>query len=157
RRRMRVPPRWGLGVALALLGAGRAAADPAPSPVPLPWQEPGPPSRLFLQQPFRAPEPEPTGMSVRLVSANVFFSSPPPASTQVAFDEESLTLVLTGTVAIGERLGLNLSVPVVLQYGGWLDPILNAVEGVFNPDSPRHQVPLYRTEVRIATPTGGLL
>ena len=157
-RRMHLPPRWGLCVAVALLCTGASAADPEPSPGPLPWQEPGPSSRLFLQQPFRAPEPEPSGLGVRLVSANIFFASPPAmGTTQVQFDEETLTLVLTGTLAVGERLGFQLTLPIVLQYGGWLDPIINAVEGVFNPDSARRQAPLYRTIARIETPSGGLL
>jgi hypothetical protein len=48
-------------------------------------------------------------------------------------------------------------VPVVLQYGGWLDPVLNAVEGVFSPNSLRRQTPLYLTDVRITTAAGGTL
>ena len=152
---MPVPPRWGPFAAVALLCGGASAADFNPSLRPIPWQEPSPPSRLFLQQPFLAPEPEPSGLDVRLVSANIFIHSTPPGGTQVEFDEETLTLLLTGNLAIGDRLGLNLTVPVVLQYGGWLDPILNAVEGVFHPNSARRQAPLYQTEAHIATASGG--
>ena len=151
---MLVPPRWGLFAAVALLSTGASAADSTPTLRPIPWQEPSPPSRLFLQQPFQAPEPEPSGLDVGLVSANIFIHSTPVGGTQVVFDEETLTLLLTGNLAIGDRLGLHMTVPVVLQYGGWLDPILNAVEGVFHPDSARRQAPLYQTEAHIVTVSG---
>jgi hypothetical protein len=134
-----------------------AAAEPDPLLRPLPWQEPSLPSRLFLQLPLVAPEPEADSLWVRLVAANLFFSSSAPGGTQVQVDEETLTLLLTGSLVLVERVGLNLTVPVVLQYGGWLDPVLNAVEGVFHPDSARRRAPVGRTEVRITTASGGTL
>ena len=146
-----VPPRWGRCVAVALLCAGASAAEPEPSPGPLPWQEPSPPSRLFLQQPFQAPEPEPSGLGrppglgqhlLRLLRRR--------AGTQVQFDEETLTLFLTGTLAVGERLGLNahgarrpavrrLARPDPQRGGGRVQPELPATPGAAVPDRRPHR------------------
>ncbi|HET9157564.1 MAG TPA: hypothetical protein VFN91_12915, partial [Myxococcaceae bacterium] len=143
-----------IGLFAALFGATVAAA---PIPLrPIPWQEPAPLGRLFLQQPFEAPQPE-SGLSVQAVSANLFMKGGRPGGFDYTVDEEIASLSFTGEVAFGERVGLSLTVPVVIQYGGWLDPVVDGVEKLFHARSARRGSTDFQTVARFATANGRVL
>jgi len=142
------------GILAALFGATVAAA---PIPLrPIPWQEPAPLGRLFLQQPFEAPQPE-SGLSVQALSANLFMKGGRPGGFEYTVDEEIASLSFTGHVVLGERVGLSLTVPVVIQYGGWLDPVVDGVEKLVHARSARRGSTDFQTVARFATANGRVL
>jgi hypothetical protein len=142
------------GVCAALLGATLAAA---PIPLrPIPWQEPAPLGRLFLQQPFESPTPE-SELSVQALSANLFMKGGRPRGFDYSVDEEIASLSFTGQVVLGERVGLSLTVPVVIQYGGWLDPIVDGVEKLFQSRAARRSSAEFQTVARFSTANGRVL
>jgi len=143
-----------IGAFAALFGVTLTAA---PIPLrPIPWQEPAPLGRLFLQQPFEAPEPEP-GLSLQVLSANILLKGGRAGGFQYNVDEETASFSFTGQLVLGERLGLSLTVPLVVQYGGWLDPVIDGVEKVLNARSARRGTTDFQTVVRFATPDGRVL
>jgi len=142
------------GLSAALFGATLAAS---PIPLrPIPWQEPAPLGRLFLQQPFEAPEPE-TSLSVQVLSANLLMRGGRPGGFEYNVDEEIASVSFTGEVVLGDRLGLSLAVPVVVQYGGWLDPIIDGVEKLVGARSARRGTTSFQTVARFATADGRVL
>jgi hypothetical protein len=144
-----------VGVCAALLGM---IATAAPIPLrPIPWQEPGLLGRLFLQQPFESPKPEDPGLSVQFLSANLFLKGGRAGGVEYTVDEEIASLAFTGYLFLGERLGLSLTVPVVIQYGGWLDPVVDGVEKLVGGRSARRGAVPFRTFARFRTPEGRTL
>ena len=90
-----------IGAFAALFGVTLTAA---PIPLrPIPWQEPAPLGRLFLQQPFEAPEPEP-GLSLQVLSANILLKGGRTGGFQYSVDEETASFFFTGQLVLGERL-----------------------------------------------------
>ena len=143
-----------LGACAALFGVTLSAA---PIPLsPIPWQEPAPLGRLFLQQPFEAPEPEP-GLSLQVLSANILLKGGRTGGFQYSVDEETASFFFTGQLVLGERLGLSLTVPLVVQYGGWLDPVIDGVEKLLNARSVRRGTTDFQTVVRFKTADGRIL
>jgi len=143
-----------IGIGAALLGATVAAA---PIPLrPIPWQEPAPLGRLFLQQPFEAPQPE-SGLSVQALSANLFMKGGRPGGFEYTVDEEIASLSFTGQVVLADRVGLSLSVPVIIQYGGWLDPIVDGVEKLVHARHARRGDKPFQTVARFSTAGGRVL
>lgn len=138
---------------------GLFLATVAATPIPLrpiPWQEPAPLGRLFLQQPFEAPEPE-SGLSVQFLSANLFMKGGRPRGFEYTVDEEIGSLSFTGQVVLGERLGLSLTLPVIVQYGGWLDPVIDGFEKLFNARAARRGSIPFQTFARFSTANGRVL
>jgi len=111
---------------------------------------------LFLQQPFEAPEPE-TSLSVQVLSANLLMRGGRPGGFEYNVDEEIASVSFTGEVVLGDRLGLSLAVPVVVQYGGWLDPIIDGVEKLVGARSARRGTTSFQTVARFATADGRVL
>ncbi|HET6982018.1 MAG TPA: hypothetical protein VFI53_07750, partial [Myxococcaceae bacterium] len=72
-------------------------------------------------------------------------------------DEEIATFSLTGQITLGTRVGLSLTAPVVLQYGGWLDPVIDGVEKLLHARSARRGATSFQTVVRFATADGRVL
>lgn len=143
-----------IGVCAALFGVTAAAA---PIPLkPIPWQEPAPLGRLFLQQPFEAPEPE-AGLSVQVLSANLLMKGGRAGGFDYSVDEEIASFSVTGQLVLWERVGLSLTVPLVVQYGGWLDPVIDGVEKVFHANSARRGTTSFQTVARFATAGGRVL
>jgi Protein of unknown function (DUF3187) len=143
-----------LAVCAALFGASVAAA---PIPLrPIPWQEPAPLGRLFLQQPFEAPEPE-AGLSFQVQSANLLMRGGRTGGFDYNVDEEIASFSLTGQLVLGERVGLSLTVPLIVQYGGWLDPVIDGVEKLLHAHSARGGTTSFQTVVRFATADGRVL
>jgi uncharacterized protein DUF3187 len=142
----------GIGICAALLGTMVTAA---PIPLrPIPWQEPALLDRLFLQQPFEAPQPDGSGLSVQVLSANIFLKGGRPGGLQYSIDEEIASFAFTGQLAVGERLGLSFTAPLVVQYGGWLDPFVDGVERLLHASSARRGAVSYQTVVRFDLPGG---
>ena len=133
-----------------------ATAEPTPLR-PIPWRNPAPLDRLFLQQPFEAPEPEGSGVSVQFLSANMFLQGGRRGGFQYDIDEEIATFSFTGQLRIGERWGLSVMVPLVLQYGGWLDPVIDGVEKLLHARSARRGSTPFQTIARFGTPGGPVL
>ncbi len=138
----------------ALFGATLAAG---PIPLrPIPWQEPAPLGRLFLQQTFEAPQPE-TSLSVQVLSANLLLKGGRAGGFEYNVDEEIASVSVTGQLVLGDRVGLSLTVPVVVQYGGWLDPVVDGVEKMLHARSARRGTTSFQTAVRFATADGRVL
>ena len=112
--------------------------------------------RLFLQQPFEAPEPE-TGLSLQVSSANLLMRGGRAGGFEYNVDEEIATFSLTGQITLGTRVGLSLTAPMVLQYGGWLDPVIDGVEKLLHARSARRGTTSFQTLVRFATADGRVL
>lgn len=143
-----------IGLGIAVFGASLAAA---PIPLrPIPWQEPAPLGRLFLQQPFEAPEPE-TELSLQVLSANLLMRGGRSGGFEYNVDEEIASFSVRGQLALGERAGLSLTVPLIVQYGGWLDPIIDGVEKLVQARSARRGTTSFQTVVRFATADGRVL
>ncbi len=158
---MRTPyRRTVLTVLVICLGGHPAAAEEQTCRVasPLPWQDPAPPDRLFLQQPFEAPEvigPNVVELSARLLYANIILVGNVPGQVSYTFDEETGTLLLGVRQGLGERLEFGLTLPVVLQYGGVLDSAIELVEQVLGQENPtRFQRPKNLTVFQITLPDG---
>jgi len=125
---------------LAPAGAGSRARAAEP-PAPLPFQEPGGLQRLFLQFPFEAPSVVAAGAlqgEVRLLYSNTIVANAGPAAS-IEIDLE--TAQLTGFLRYGLARGLELevAVPVTVDYGGFLDGVIQSVEGLFHAVNPARQ------------------
>jgi hypothetical protein len=143
----------GISVSAALLGAMAATTAPIPL-TPIPWQEPAPLSRLFLQQPFQAPQLEGSSVSVQVLSANIFLKGGRAGGFQYTVDEEIASFAFTGQLVLAERLGLSLTVPLVVQYGGWMDPLIDGVEHLLGANSARRGADRFQTVARFSTASG---
>jgi hypothetical protein len=102
----------------------------APAPEPLGWQEPGALSRLFLQVPLEAPAVLPAGRwggDLRLLYASQLLLGDT-AALHLDVDLESAQLM--GRVRVGLPGGVEarLTVPVLLDWGGFLDRPIEWVE-----------------------------
>ncbi|HUM10016.1 MAG TPA: DUF3187 family protein [Myxococcaceae bacterium] len=146
----------GIGVYAAALFGTMVAATPIPLQ-PIPWRDPAPLGRLFLQQPFEAPRPEDSGLSVQILSANLLMKGGRAGGFEYTVDEEIASFSLTGQLVLAKRWGLSVSVPLVLQYGGWLDPVIDGVEKLLGASSARRGTTSFQTVVRFATPGGPVL
>ncbi len=142
------------------LARGAASADEQTCKVasPIPWQDPAPPDRLFLQQPFEAPEvvgPSVLELSARLLYANIILIGNVPGQVSYTFDEETGTLLLGARYGLGDRLDLSATLPVVLQYGGFLDSPIEFVEKLVGQQNPtRFQRSRNLTVFQITLPDG---
>ena len=139
------PPRR---VALVALGAWISAAPVGASdprrgepalPPPLAWQEPAPLARLFLQLPFEAPEvlaERALEVGVRLLYSNSLLSA---RSDELTLDVHVETAQPTAWLRYGLASGIEvqLSVPFVVDYGGFLDRPIEEVEGWFAFSNPQ--------------------
>jgi len=152
--------RVALSVLVICLGGFRVLAEEQTCKVasPLPWQDPAPPDRLFLQQPFEAPEvvgPTVLELSARLLYANVILTGNVPGRVSYTFDEETGTLLLGLRQGLGDRFEFGLTLPVVLQYGGFLDSPIEFVETLLGQQNPtRFQRPRNLTVFQITGPDG---
>jgi hypothetical protein len=108
-------------------------------PPPLGWREPSPVARLFLQLPFEAPEPIPTGhlqAGLQLLYSNSIMVGRTPGLTLVT-DVETAQTTLLAAAGLGGGLEVSVALPVVADWGGLLDRPIEAVErgfGASNPD-----------------------
>jgi len=159
--RMREPAcRVALTVLAICLGGHPAVAEEQACKVasPIPWQDPAPPDRLFLQQPFEAPEvvgPKVLELSARLLYANIILVGNVPGRVSYTFDEETGTLLLGARQGLGDRFEFSLTLPVVLQYGGFLDSPIEFVEKLVGLQNPtRLARPRNLTVFQITLPDG---
>jgi hypothetical protein len=145
---------------IASLGGGFALADDQSPAVaaPLPWIDPAPPGRLFLQQPFERPEvlkASELELSARLLYANIILVRTVPEKVSYTFDEETGTLVLGARYGLGDLFEVGAAIPVVLQYGGFLDGPIEFVEKVLGQQNPtRFERPRNLTVFQITLPNG---
>lgn len=128
---------------------------------PIPWQDPAPPDRLFLQQPFEAPEvigPSVLELSARLLYANIILVGNGPGQENFTFDEETGTLLLGIHHGLGDRFEVGATLPVVLQYGGFLDSAIEFGERLLGlQNATRFQRPRNQTVFKITAPDGRTL
>lgn len=135
------------GLSRVVLAAALAAVRPAAAleagglPPPLPWQEPAPLARLFLQLPFESPEVAPPGsleLDARLLYSNSLLSGHDDQLTlEVDVETAQPTLGLRFGVAPGVEV--QLAVPFVADYGGFLDQPIEVVEGWFGAENPQRR------------------
>ncbi len=118
--------------------AGRAAE---PLPPPIPWREPSPAARLFLQLPFESPQVLPAGTFAAglqlLYSNSVLLGSDGALLLDVHVETAQPTVVLRR--GLGHRIEAQVSVPFVVDYGGFLDRPIEVVEGWFGFTNPQRQ------------------
>jgi len=132
------PARVAIALAALVLALGTGASEP---PAPLPFQEPGGLQRLFLQFPFEAPSVAAPGAfegEVRLLYSNtILLASGPAASVDVDLETAQFTGFLR--VGIATNVEVQVAVPFTVDYGGFLDPVIEAVEGLFHAANPARQ------------------
>ncbi|HEY6104866.1 MAG TPA: DUF3187 family protein, partial [Anaeromyxobacteraceae bacterium] len=107
--------------------AGGGEVEAAP---PLPWREPAPPARMFLQLAFEGPavvEPGTLRAEAQLSYANSILVA---ASPTLALDVDLESAGLTGLFRYGLWRGVEaqLGLPVMADYGGFLDGPIEAFE-----------------------------
>jgi len=147
-RRSRLEPRDGRDgagnarIAGAILGACACLFPPSARagdiPPPFSWEEAGGLQRLFLQLPFEAPSvaaPRTFEGEVRLIYSNTILVE---AGPRAAIDVDLESAFVTGFLRYGIAPGLEveLALPMTLDYGGFLDGPIEAVEGLFNAANP---------------------
>jgi hypothetical protein len=125
-----------LGVSLCAPGLGRAV-----EPAPLPWRESTPTARMFLQLPFEAPAvvgERDFAADLRLCYSNSILAG---ATSALAVDVDSESAAFTALLRYGFAPGFEaqLAVPVFLDYGGFLDGSIDAVERFFGSSSMPHR------------------
>jgi hypothetical protein len=159
--RTRTPhARYAAATLVISLLAYPAAGDEQTWPVasPIPWQDPAPPDRLFLQQPFEAPEvigPSVLELSARLLYANIILVGSGPGRESYTFDEETGTLLLGFRHGLGDRFEVGALLPVVLQYGGFLDSPIEFGERLLGlQNATRLERPRDMTVFQITGPDG---
>jgi hypothetical protein len=107
-------------------------------PAPLGWQEPGALSRLFLQVPLEEPAALPAGQwggGLRLLYASQLLLGDT-AALHLDVDLESAHLVGTVRAGLGAGAEVRLVVPLLHDWGGFLDRPIEWVErnlGATNP------------------------
>lgn len=128
-------PGWvlAIGALSAALLALPAAGQDAPPPRLVPWQEPSPFARPFLQLPFDDPVPLRAGrteIGLRTLYSNSLMRGRSRAlSVDVSLEEAAPALFVRRGFEPG--LELQLAVPGVVDYAGFLWRPIKAVESVF--------------------------
>ena len=97
-------------------------------------------------------------LSARLLYANIILLGTVPGKVRYTFDEETAELVLGIRYGLGERLDVFAGLPVILQYGGFLDAPIKFFEDLFGAPYPgRAGRPNNLTVFQITGPTGETL
>lgn len=105
---------------------------------PLPFQEPSPVPRLFLQPAMDAPEGLAAGRvsgTLRLLYSNSILEGASRRHT-LDIDMEEAHLLAELRWAPTDRVELRLALPVMLDWGGFLDAPIDAVERLANVSNP---------------------
>lgn len=134
------------------------AADTGGVPVaPVPWREPAPLARLFLQLPFEAAEvlaPGALAVGFELLYSNSLLLAQN-ANFALDVDGETAQATLRLRYGLGHRLEAELGIPVVVDYGGFLDRPIEIVEGWFHAENPqRKSVPRNARRFHLTRPDG---
>jgi hypothetical protein len=127
---------WSILIYAAEPGSEKALVAP-----PMPWQESAPPARMFLQLPFEMPEPvEERNLQseVRLLYSNSILVGSTPALA-VDVDIESAEILSLFRYGFAAGFELQLAVPVIVDYGGFLDGPIEGVEGLFGASAMAHR------------------
>jgi hypothetical protein len=125
-----------LALALSVCPARAWAARPLAEPIP--WQDPAALAVPFLQLPFESPVPlDPGRMKLELqtlYAANIFRARSSQLSVDIDVETARPTLLLHYGLPRGVEL--ELAVPGVFDYEGFLDGTIKSVEGLFNTMNP---------------------
>ena len=151
------------GTAAALviaLGLGVCAPGPsrAIEPAPLPWRETTPTARMYLQLPFEAPAVVGEGAlaaDFRLCYSNSILVGATP-TLAIDVDAESAAFVALLRYGFAPGFEAQLAVPVFVDYGGFLDGSIDAVERFVGAGSMPHRRdrPNNLARFRITRPDG---
>lgn len=113
--------------------AGQTTPGPSAPARLMPWQDPAPFARPFLQLPFDAPEPLRAGtteLGLRTLYSNtVIRARTPRLSVDVSVEEAAPMLFVRRGFDPG--LELEVAVPGIIDYAGFLARPIKAVESVF--------------------------
>ncbi len=155
----------GWTVAIAGLWAAVAPASVAGQTTPgpsaparfMPWQDPAPFARPFLQLPFDAPEPLRAGtteLGLRTLYSNtVIRARTPRLSADVSVEEAAPMLFVRRGFDPGFEL--EVAVPGIIDYAGFLARPIKAVESVFaSVNTLRVGPPPREARFRVARPDG---
>ena len=114
----------GLLLLVALVSFRAHAADTDGARLaPLPWREPAPLARLFLQLPFETAEvltPGALAVGFDLLYSNSLLLARS-ANLDLDVDVETAQPTVRLRYGLGRRLEAELGIPVVVDYGGFLD------------------------------------
>jgi hypothetical protein len=110
---------------------------------PIPVRNLQPIQLIFLNLPFeRARVLHPGEFTVSIESAEINEIATNQERIEAVLKFETNRTVLTGSLSPLPRLELSLGVPFISRFGGFLDPVINAVEDVFQTSNPeRHLFP----------------
>jgi len=132
----------------------------APAPAPLGWQEPGALSRLFLQVPLEAPATLPPGQwggDLRMLYASQILLGDT-AALHLDVDLESAQALGTVRVGLGAGAEARLAVPLLYDWGGFLDRPIEWVERNLKATNPWRFLPGRVNDTarfRLGPPGGG--
>jgi len=130
-----------VALGLSILGGDPCAAIEDGPPPPLPWQEPAPLARLFLELPFEGPQPLPEReleMELRLLYSNSLLSARNEAFALFIHVETAEPTLLV-RYGLGSGIEAEAALPLVLDYGGFLDGPIDVVEGFFDAANPQRK------------------
>ncbi len=125
---------------------------------PLPWQESSPTARMFLQLPFETPAvmgKGEVGGEVNLLYGNTLFVGNT-RSLAIDVDVESAELLALFRYGFATGFEAQLAVPVIIDYGGFLDGVIVATERFFGASSMPHRrdTPYNLARFRLTRPDG---
>jgi hypothetical protein len=148
----------GLLLLVALVSFRAHAADTDGARLaPLPWREPAPLARLFLQLPFETAEvltPGALAVGFDLLYSNSLLLARS-ANLDLDVDVETAQPTVRLRYGLGRRLEAELGIPVVVDYGGFLDRPIEIVEGWFHAENPqRTWVPRNTRRFHLTRPDG---
>jgi hypothetical protein len=125
---------------------------------PLPWQESSPTARMFLQLPFETPVVTGKGDlsgEIRFLYANSIMVG---STSSLAIDVDVESAEIRALFRYGFAAGFEaqIAVPVIVDYGGFLDGAIEATERIFGAASMPHRRdrPHNRAHFRITRPDG---
>ena len=150
---------FGLGLCRPMLvSAEEPSREEARAAPPLPWQESTPTARMFLQLPFETPAvmgKGDVGGEVNLLYANSILVGSTP-SLAIDVDIESAEILALFRYGFAAGFEAQLAVPVIIDYGGFLDGAITATERFFGaaPMPGRRDHPNNLARFRITRPDG---
>ncbi len=133
---------FGFGLcAPMVLSAAEPTREEARVAPPLPWRESSPTARMFLQLPFETPAVMGTGEvggEVNLLYGNTLFVGTT-RSLAMDVDVESAEFLALFRYGFATGFEAQLAVPVIIDYGGFLDGAIEATERFFGAASMPHR------------------
>ena len=128
-------------LAVAWLLPGLARAEGWAGYGPLPVRNFQPIQLIFLNLPFeRAAVLRPGAFAVRLETAESNEIATEQGDVEALLKFETNRTVLGASIGVYSRLEVGVDVPMISRFGGFMDPLINGVEGLFGQVNPEREL-----------------